>query len=225
LSFLAAMNCNGCDGCGKGYPEVKQIFFCKCFLVGFCSPDCFEKSGHLNECESIAGPLSRVRGKNDFGKHLSDYTWSLYHYAAATGAEKQMKQVETFTALQEIKSRDEKRNDNLQILLKGWNNKNLSAIDHMQQGQKRSAEAELNEVKNASDTLIAIFKAENRLSLRQRGKDIENAWNSYLQSLRDAILEISSSEGATVAYSKFNTTAMMAINVGNVLGGGKDTSK
>lgn len=247
------MECNGCDGCGKTYPEIKQIHMCKCFLAAFCTPECFEQSKHKLDCELIdgtwdrvrgkaaltdfsaavnekfeliEGPLSRVRGKSDFGKQLSDYTWSLYAYAEATGADKQMKQAESYALLQNIKARDEKRNGDLQTLLKGWNNKNILAINDMQKGEKRSAEAELNQVKGASGTLIAIFKSENRLSLKQRGKNIENAWNAYLQSLREAILNIpKTGEDLSYAYSKFNDTATMAVNVGNVLGGGKDMAK
>lgn len=220
------MECNGCDGCGKTYPEIKQIHMCKCFLAAFCTPECFEQSEHKLDCELIEGPLSRVRGKSDFGGHLSDYTWSLYNYAEATGAEKDKKRAETFAILQQIKAKDEQRNKDLSRLLQAWNNKNLIAINDMQKGNRKGAEAELNQVKGASDTLIAIFKSENRLSLRQRGKDIEKAWNAYLQSLREAILSIpKTGEDLNDAYSNFNNTAAMAVNVGNVLGGGKDTTK
>jgi hypothetical protein len=408
------MNCNDCDGCGKGYPEVKQIFFCKCFLAGFCSPECFENSTHPNECELIdgplnrlrgksaktdfsellrqyaqtmksmledyrenatplkiaplqkltdtvillnderqdylknrlrewnvtnvaalkmvmeglmldvrssfeqakendekvirifveenrlslrqtrkdiayawnnyvkalqtaillgredfygaldafdraagigfdagrtlsggknvhdltpleeeeilkseliEGPLSRARGKNEFGSHLHDYTWALYQYAKAEGAEKQMERAKTFAVLIEIKARDSTREQNLRKLLDAWNNKNLSAIDDMQRDEPGAADAKLNQVKTASNSLIAIFKSENRLSLRQRGKDIENAWNAYLQSLTEAIKSIPQGSIATYTYDKFNASAEMAINAGNVLGGGKDMTK
>jgi hypothetical protein len=203
------------------------VNFKKAARLGEITGQVLSGKGYVNEkFELIEGPLSRVRGKSDFGQQLSQYTWSLYYYAEATGADKQMKQAESYALLQNIKARDEKRNGDLQTLLKGWNNKNILAINYMQNGEKRSAEAELNQVKGASDTLIAIFKSENRLSLKQRGKNIENAWNAYLQSLRESILNIpKTGEDLNYAYSKFNDTATMAVNVGNVLGGGKDMAK
>jgi len=220
------MNCNGCDGCGKGYPEITQIHPCQCFLAAFCTVDCFEQSSHKLECDLINGPISRLRGKSDIGQKLSKYTMMLYEFAEAETSGKESKRKEARNILNEITLRDANRNADLQTLLDGWNTKNTLAISYMQAGNRKAAESELNQIKGASNTVIAIFKSENRLSLKQRGKDIENAWNSYLQALRDAIMTVpKSGEPLLDAYSKFNDASLLAVSVGNTLGGGKDMTK
>jgi hypothetical protein len=151
---------------------------------------------------------------------------ALYEFAEAETAKKKDKREEALSILNEISVKDAKRNADLQTLFDGWNTKNTIAISYMQAGNRRAAESELNQIKGASNTVIAIFKSENRLSLKQRNKAVENAWNSYLQALRDAITTVPKyDESLLDAYSKFNDAAMLAVSVGNTLGGGKDMTK
>lgn len=215
------MECNGCDGCGKTYPDLKQIFFCKCFLAGFCSTECFEGSSHLTECDQIAGPISRLRGSSDYGVLLSEYTMNLGKFAAGEiTSEDAMKRL---TAIADQVKNDQRRAE-LKVVFSLWHKKNTSAITSMLAGNKAAALKDMESVKTASQTVIALFKSENKISLRQRGKDIENAWNSYIAKLSEAIQSVPM-KGTEVDMGPFQDAAILAISVGRVLGGGKDVNK
>lgn len=223
------MSFEACDQCGKTTPQITEIYPCKCFLAAFCSSDCLAQSTHLSECELISGPLAKLKGRSDFGSKLSDYTMELYYYAnemnSNNPAQANIHSANAAKILTDISVKNQSQNADLKSLLSGWHNKNISAINYMGAGMKGSAENALNEVKTASNTVIQIFKSNNRLSLRQKGKDIENAWNSYLQSLKDAIMEIPPKDGdMNRAYDKFSSASLMAVSVGRVLGGGKSSA-
>lgn len=222
------MSFKRCDQCGKTTPQITEIYPCKCFLAAFCSSECLGQSSHLSECELISGPLAKLKGRSDFGSKLSDYTMELYNYANSNNSENSAEAQNNFasaaTILRGISVKNSNQNIDLQALLQGWHQKNISAINYMSAGMPGDAENALNAVKSASNTVIQIFKSENRLSLRQKGRDIENAWNTYLQSLREAIMSVPSKNGdMNRAYDKFNNAGMMAVAVGRVLGGGKST--
>jgi hypothetical protein len=222
------MSFEACDQCGKTTPQITEIYPCKCFLAAFCSSDCLAQSTHLSECELISGPLAKLKGRSDFGSKLSDYTMELYNYANEMNFDSTKASIHSanaVTILNGISVKNQSQNADLKSLLSSWHNKNISAINYMGAGMKGDAENALNQVKAASNTVIQIFKSNNRLSLRQKGKDIENAWNSYLQSLKDAIMEIPPKGGdMNRAYDKFSSASLMAVSVGRVLGGGKSSA-
>lgn len=223
------MDFSACDQCGKTTPEITEIYPCKCFLAAFCSSECLGQSVHFTECELISGPLSKLKGRSDFGSKLGDYTMELYKYANNMNSDNpavaQLNDANAVMILTGISVKNQSQNEDLKRLLSSWHNKNISAINFMISDMKDNAETTLNEVKAASDTMIQIFKSANRLSLRQKGKDIENAWNAYLRSLREAILKVPPKGGdMNRAYGRFGDASSMGVSVGRVLGGGKATA-
>lgn len=217
------MQCDGCDGCGKTYPELKQIFFCKCFLAGFCSPECFEQSGHLQECELISGPASRLRGtsyKTNFSDLLRSYA-ELLKIAAISYLKNKI--VPTVNELNELTDRiellDAKRQEALLAGLRKWNRYHIKALQAVLMGRPKDAMDPLMKAKNLGQAVISIFKEENRLSLRQFGKDIERAWTAYTNALHDAIMASGEDDsGLAKAYAR---AQKVGFDSGRTLSGGK----
>lgn len=220
------MECDGCDGCGKNYPEIKQIYMCKCFLVGFCTPECFEKSKHELVCEHeldselIDGAWDRVRGKaaiTDFSVVLSKYAEIMLSFVKNYYKNVASPDVEKLNELtNSIRLLDQTRQDQLRAGLNVWNQHLVNALNAAFDQDIETSQASLDKAKKLESAVINIFKAENRLSLRQTGKDIERAWEKYANALRRAII-LASSQTATEA--NFMEAARWGVITGGVLSG------
>lgn len=225
-----------CSQCGK-HDSLLNMRTCICFEHSFCSEEHFNQHAHSKVVDEIhaqdvnIGPnIRRLFKKGKFVEALTAYRavfieWRNAIILDTSGnisepTDTKLIDIMLTNAIEKFTTQvSNSRKDNFAKQLRNVFNNLKEAFRRWPVDEERIyGETQQTLLLNASGELLRKFKEENRLSLSQTSKAIENAWITFLMAVLDYGY-IATEDQSIILHNRFNR---IVEPISRILGGGKD---